>query len=132
VGNEGREALEKADSGGSTGCAHLALAYSRLGSRVASIDNDRVPASRAFAAERVPAERFVFTALTNTVMTANDDGEAERNPTRPWLAEELAAPWNVRRPGMSVEKPGSSSSRARSAGYQCATTNRLFPGAVGL
>ena len=35
-------------------------------------------------------QSFVFTAQTNTVMTPNDDGEAERI-RRDWLAEELAA-----------------------------------------
>ncbi len=37
-----------------------------------------------------PAGTFVFTAQTNTVMTANDDGEAEQI-RRDWLAEELSA-----------------------------------------
>lgn len=37
-----------------------------------------------------PGGRFVFTAQTNTVMTANDDGGAERI-RRDWLAEELTA-----------------------------------------
>lgn len=37
-----------------------------------------------------PAGTFVFTAQTNTVLTANDDGEAEQI-RRGWLAEELAA-----------------------------------------
>ena len=35
-------------------------------------------------------ESFVFIAQTNTVMTPNDDGEAERI-RRDWLAEELSA-----------------------------------------
>jgi hypothetical protein len=51
------------------------------------IDNDRVRVE-SFAAES--PQTFVFTALTNTVMTPNDDGEAERF-RRDWLAEELAA-----------------------------------------
>ena len=37
-----------------------------------------------------PAGTFVFSAQTNTVMTPNDDGEAERI-RRDWLAEELNA-----------------------------------------
>jgi hypothetical protein len=37
-----------------------------------------------------PAGTFIFAAQTNTVMTANDDGEAEQI-RRDWLAEELAA-----------------------------------------
>jgi hypothetical protein len=36
------------------------------------------------------AGTFIFAAQTNTVMTANDDGEAEQI-RRGWLAEELAA-----------------------------------------
>ena len=51
------------------------------------IDNDRVRIE-SFVAD--PAGTFVFTAQTNTVMTANDDGEAEQL-RRDWLAEELAA-----------------------------------------
>ena len=51
------------------------------------IDNDRVRVAN-FTAD--PAGTFVFTAQTNTVMTANDDGEAERI-RRDWLAEDLAA-----------------------------------------
>lgn len=50
------------------------------------IDNDRVRVE-SFIADS--PEIFVFTAQTNTVMTANDDGEAERI-RRDWLAEELA------------------------------------------
>ena len=42
----------------------------------------------SFAAD--PAGTFVFTAQTNTVMTPNDDGEAEQI-RRDWLAEELGA-----------------------------------------
>jgi hypothetical protein len=51
------------------------------------VDNDRVRVA-SFVAD--PAGTFVFTAQTNTVMTANDDGEAERI-RRDWLAEELIA-----------------------------------------
>jgi hypothetical protein len=42
----------------------------------------------SFAAD--PAGTFVFTAQTNTVMTENDDGEAEQI-RRDWLADELNA-----------------------------------------
>jgi hypothetical protein len=49
------------------------------------IDNDRI---RVENFESDPAGTFVFTAQTNTVMTANDDGEAEQI-RRGWLAEEL-------------------------------------------
>ena len=42
----------------------------------------------SFAAD--PAGTFVFTAQTNTVMTPNDDGEAEQI-RRGWLAEEFGA-----------------------------------------
>jgi hypothetical protein len=51
------------------------------------IDNDRVQVV-SFAAD--PAGTFVFTAQTNTVMTENDDGEAEQI-RRDWLADELNA-----------------------------------------
>ena len=51
------------------------------------IDNDRVRVE-SFAAD-TPAT-FTFGVETNTVMTANDDGEAERI-RRDWLAEELDA-----------------------------------------
>ena len=51
------------------------------------IDNDRVRVAN-FTAD--PAGTFVFTAQTNTVMTANDDGEAEQI-RRDWLAEELTS-----------------------------------------
>ena len=54
------------------------------------IDNDRVRVAN-FTAD--PAGTFVFTAQTNTVMTANDDGEAEQI-RRDWLAEE---PWRTAR-----------------------------------
>ena len=37
-----------------------------------------------------PAGTFVFTSQTNTVMTENDDGEAEQI-RRDWLADELDA-----------------------------------------
>ena len=49
------------------------------------IDNDRVRVESFVAGS---PETFVFTAQTNTVMTANDDGEAERI-RRDWLAEQL-------------------------------------------
>ena len=49
------------------------------------IDNDRVRVE-SFAAN--PDGTFVFTAQTNTVMTANDDGEAE-TIRRDWLAQAL-------------------------------------------
>lgn len=42
----------------------------------------------SFAAD--PAGTFVFTAQTNTLMTANGDGEAEQL-RRDWLADELNA-----------------------------------------
>jgi hypothetical protein len=51
------------------------------------IDNDRVRVENLVAAS---PDTFVFTARTNTVMTPNDDGEAERI-RRDWLAEELEA-----------------------------------------
>jgi hypothetical protein len=51
------------------------------------IDNDRVRIE-SFVANS--PSTFVFTAQTNTVMTANDDGEAEQI-RRDWLAQELAA-----------------------------------------
>jgi hypothetical protein len=51
------------------------------------IDNDRVRVE-SFVANS--PDTFVYTAQTNTVMTANDDGEAERI-RRDWLAEELTA-----------------------------------------
>jgi hypothetical protein len=50
------------------------------------IDNDPLRVE-SFAAD--PAGTFVYTSLTNTVMTANDDGEAEQI-RRDWLAEELS------------------------------------------
>lgn len=49
------------------------------------IDNDRVRVE-SFAPN--PDGTFVFTAQTNTVMTANDDGEAEQI-RRDWIADEL-------------------------------------------
>jgi len=49
------------------------------------IDNDRVRVER-FALN--PEGTFVFAAQTNTVMTPNDDGEAEEI-RRGWLAQEL-------------------------------------------
>jgi hypothetical protein len=51
------------------------------------IDNDPVRVV-SFAAD--PAGTFVFTAQTNTVMTENEDGEAEQI-RRDWLADELNA-----------------------------------------
>jgi hypothetical protein len=51
------------------------------------IDNDPLRVE-SFTAD--PAGTFVFTAQTNTVMTENDDGEAEQI-RREWLAEELGA-----------------------------------------
>jgi hypothetical protein len=45
---------------------------------------------RVVSFEADPAGTFVFTAQTNTVMTANDDGEAEQI-RRDWLADELNA-----------------------------------------
>lgn len=50
------------------------------------IDNDPLRVE-SFAADS--AGTFVFSAQTNTVMTANDDGEAEQL-RRDWLAEELS------------------------------------------
>ncbi len=49
--------------------------------------NDHV---RVVSLEADPAGTFVFTAQTNTVMTENDDGEAE-HIRRDWLADELNA-----------------------------------------
>jgi hypothetical protein len=51
------------------------------------IGNDSVRVA-SFVADT--ADTFVFTAQTNTMMTANDDGGAERI-RRDWLAEELIA-----------------------------------------
>lgn len=51
------------------------------------IDNDPVRVESLVAD---PAGTFLFTAQTNTVMTPNDDGEAEQL-RRDWLAEELTA-----------------------------------------
>jgi hypothetical protein len=51
------------------------------------IDNDRVRVDN-FTAD-TPAT-FTYDAWTNTVMTANDDGEAEQI-RRDWLAEALTA-----------------------------------------
>ena len=51
------------------------------------IDNDPVRVE-SFATD--PDGTFVFTAQTNTVMTPNDDGEAEQL-RRGWLAEGLGA-----------------------------------------
>ncbi len=47
--------------------------------------NDKV---RVVSFTPEPSGAFVFTARTNTVMTANDDGEAEQI-RRDWLADEL-------------------------------------------
>lgn len=70
----------------STGCyirtGALACVVSLAG---CIIDNDRV---RIESFTYDPAGTFVFTAQTNTVMTANDDGEAEQI-RRGWLGEEL-------------------------------------------
>lgn len=49
------------------------------------IDNDRVRVE-SFAVN--PDGTFIFTARTNTVMTPNDDGEAEEI-RRDWLAQEV-------------------------------------------
>ncbi len=49
--------------------------------------NDHV---RIVSFEADPAGTFVFTAQTNTVMSANDDGEAEQI-RRDWLADEVNA-----------------------------------------
>jgi hypothetical protein len=49
--------------------------------------NDHV---RVVSFEADPAGTFVFAAKTNTVMTENDDGEAEQI-RRDWLADELNA-----------------------------------------
>ena len=49
--------------------------------------NDRV---RVVSFTADPAGTFIFTSQTNTVMTANDDGEAEQI-RRDWLADELNA-----------------------------------------
>ena len=71
------------------GVTQLRAARLRL-SRLAGgciIDNDRVRVE-SFVANS--PDTFVFTAQTNTVMTANDDGEAERI-RRDWLAQELTA-----------------------------------------
>jgi hypothetical protein len=51
------------------------------------IDNDRVRIE-SFTAD-TPAT-FTYSAATNTVMTENDDGEAEKI-RRDWLAEALSA-----------------------------------------
>jgi len=51
------------------------------------IDNDRL---RVVSFSTEQAGTFVFAAQTNTMMTPNDDGEAERI-RRDWLAEELGA-----------------------------------------
>ncbi len=82
------------------------------------IDNDPVRVV-SFAAD--PAGTFVFTAQTNTVMTENDDGEAEQI-RRDWLADELnshgmcAAGYfvEIRR---LVEPPDAPSSNARDVVY---------------
>src|ERR1700745_3999432 len=61
------------------------LAFARLVLLLACNDHGRVV---SFEAD--PAGTFVFTAQTNTVMTENDDGEAEQI-RRDWLAQELGA-----------------------------------------
>jgi hypothetical protein len=82
--NEGRESRE-ADHG----VIQLrALAFAGLAFLAGCIiDNDRVRVE-SFVANSPDA--FVFTAQTNTVMTPNDDGEAEQI-RRDWLAEALTA-----------------------------------------
>ena len=50
------------------------------------IDNDRLRVD-SFAAN--PDGTFVYTAQTNTMMTENDDGEAEEI-RRDWLADEVS------------------------------------------
>jgi hypothetical protein len=82
------------------------------------IDNDPV---RVVSFEADPAGTFVFTAQTNTVMTENDDGEAEEI-RRDWLADELNAHGmcaagyfiEIRR---LVEPPAAPSSNARDVVY---------------
>ena len=49
--------------------------------------NDKV---RVVSFTADPSGTFIFTAQTNTLMTANDDGEAEQI-RRDWLADELNA-----------------------------------------
>jgi hypothetical protein len=81
------------------------------------IDNDPVRVV-SFAAD--PAGTFVFTAQTNTVMTENEDGEAEQI-RRDWLADELNARGmcsagyfvEIRR----LEPPGAPSSNAHDVVY---------------
>jgi hypothetical protein len=51
------------------------------------IDNDPL---RVDSLTANTAETFTYSVQTNTLMTANDDGEAEQI-RRDWLAEELAA-----------------------------------------
>ena len=51
------------------------------------IDNDRVRVD-SFTAD--PSGTFTYAAATNTVMTENDDGQAEQI-RRDWLAETLMA-----------------------------------------
>ncbi len=64
----------------------LALAYlALLGGCI--IDTDRLRIENLVSSS---PDTFVFTAQTNTVMTPNDDGEAERI-RRDWLAEGLTA-----------------------------------------
>jgi hypothetical protein len=62
-----------------------ALALACLALLGGCIDNDRVRVEN-FALN--PDGTFVFSAQTNTVMTPNDDGEAE-DIRRGWLAQEL-------------------------------------------
>jgi hypothetical protein len=64
-----------------------ALVLASLISLAGCIDNERVRVE-SFTSE--PAGSFTFTVQTNTVMTANDDGEAEQI-RRDWLAETLTA-----------------------------------------
>jgi hypothetical protein len=82
------------------------------------INNDRVRLA-SFVSD--PAGTFIFTAQTNTVMTANDDGEAEQI-RRGWLAEELTAhgmcnAGYVIETRQLVEPPGASSSNAHDIVY---------------
>ena len=70
-----------------TGCIRIVALTCILSLVGCIIDNDQV---RVESFTYDPAGTFVFTALTNTVMTANDDGEAEQI-RRGWLGEELAA-----------------------------------------
>src|SRR5260370_28840329 len=78
-----REEVFGADPGGLTlmGAFVLALMIGLAG----CIDNDRVRVD-SFSSD--PAGTFTFSVQTNTVMTENDDGEAEQI-RQEWLAEAL-------------------------------------------